>query len=175
MVSKDYIRVIVISIFIFIISVIWLLSGLFHNPKKDLAKNIENCNALVKYGKTTMALYDSTYTKFGNRDGILIGYKYVVNNVIYKFNISMDGAPKEDTFELTYLPSNPNIHSTDPKGELKNYKNQLDDDSLIYIPWVLFAFSLSAGYLSFRKLRNMIAQEKEIAGLARLNPSKIKV
>jgi len=152
------IKILSLSVAVFLLSLFLLFRFYTNAQEKSYNEKISNVESLIKSGKEVTAIYDSVYTKY--RDFKTIKYSFRINGKEFQDDkIITNAIIKEPTFLLIYLPSNPEIHSEDPKGDLENYKKLNSDKDDGVLAWSLFIGSILIFYLTRRSYLSEKKQE----------------
>jgi hypothetical protein len=156
------IKILSLSVAVFLFS-LFLLFRFYTNAREDdYNEKISIAQSLIKSGKENMAVYDSLYSELkrrGNQSYKRINYSFDVNGETFTDDKQIVEVPKESVFKIIYLPSNPEIHSEDPKGDLEYYKKLNSDKDSGVLAWSLFIGSVLVFYLTRRSYLNELRQE----------------
>ncbi len=163
-------KILILSVFVMLLSCYSLVKHYGKFEEKSYDEKISNFDALLKQGIATTAYYDSFYTEFKRRGSVkskYIKYRFKANGDLINDEKQISTIPTTDTFLVTYLPSNPKIHSEDPLKEKSYFQKLKEKKSSSFLPW-LFLF-LSIGVVFFiRKLKlKELAHRNEIEELSK--------
>lgn len=120
-------KVLIISVFVLFMSVYSLIRHYGNFDEKSYTEKINNAELLIKEGQPVTAFYDSVYSEYkrrGNTANKSIKYFYKVNGKVYEDQIQIVEIPDSASFQLIYLPNDPDVHSTDPLKDKLYLKNK---------------------------------------------------
>jgi len=156
------VKILSLSVAVFLLSLFLLFRFYTNAQEKSYNEKISNAKSLIDSGKEATAIYDSLVTEFkrrGNESHLSIKYSFDANGKTFTDDKQIIEAPKVSAFTIIYLPSNPEIHSEDPKGDLEYYKKLNSDKDSGVLAWSLFVGSILVFYLSRRSYLNEQRQE----------------
>jgi hypothetical protein len=163
------IKFILISAIVLIISSAFLVGHYLNLPQNKYKAQINQLENLIKNGISTQAIYDSTYEELkrkGHTEAIFINFSYFVDNKQYRQKANLTSAPKSLTFEIFYLPENPNIYSRNPQEDYNNAKESLKNEiETPTINWIVFLSSICVLVYMIISLRNEIKLDREFKSI----------
>jgi hypothetical protein len=159
------IKVLILSVAVFIVSIILLFNHYSNAHEKDMQAKIQSTEQLLQSGVITVAVYDSVYSEFKRRGQTLsksIKYRYTVDNKSFEDEKTIKDLPEEASFEITYLPSDPKIHSANPADDLVYYRKKLAEKSSSSLGWCLFITSVLVFVLVRRSYKKELEEQQEM-------------
>ncbi len=163
-------KVLIISVFVLFMSVYFLIRHYGDFDEKSYTEKIMKANLLIKEGQHVTAFYDSVYSEYkrrGNTAQKSIKYFYKVNGKVYEDQTQIVEIPDSASFQLIYLPANPEMHSTDPLKDKLYFEKQKDKKSTATLPWFFLVASLVIIIYTIKNLLKENAQQKEMEALSR--------
>lgn len=119
------------------------------------AQKVKAMEQLVKEGQQAMAIVDSSYTektirrKRSSYKVYEFGYTFDVDGKSYRGTKTQDTPPDAPIIKVTYLPSDPNVNSTDAEGDLKSAK----DSFPMYAGIGALVVGLVLGFFRYRSFK----------------------
>ena len=156
------IKILSLSVAVFLLSLFLLFRFYTNARENEYDEKISTAQSLIKSGEKATAVYDSVYTEFkhrGDTKSIRIKYSFLVKGKVFNDEKSINEAPKEPTFSIVYLPSNPDIHAEDPQGDFEYYNKNIENKDSGVLAWSLFIGSILVFYCTRRSHLNEVRQE----------------
>lgn len=164
-------KLLILSVLAIIFSAIYLIRFYTNQSIKSVEKKISTANLLIKNGKQTGALYDSSYTVFKHKSNTRksIKYSYTVDGKRFDDEKQFSDLPGEAVFIVTYLPNDPAINSEDPKKDLFYFQKLLEKEkkeSPLFV-WVIIALATGCILLFIRNNKKEIENRKSYEQMAK--------
>jgi hypothetical protein len=164
-------KLLILSVLAIIFSAIYLIRFYTNQSIKSIEEKILTANLLIKNGKQTVALYDSSYTVFKHKSNTRksIKYSYIVDGKRFDDEKQFSDLPVDPAFVVTYLPNDPAINSEDPKKDLLYYQKMLEKDKKEspLFAWVIIALAIGCILLFIRKNKKEIENRKSYEEMAK--------
>lgn len=157
-------KILILSVVVFLLSIFLLVRFYTNFKENSINEKISNTRALIKTGKSTLATYDSTITVLKRRGNVVsksINYSYIVNGKTYSDSKNISEMPSEVRFPIIYLPSDPDIHSENPKKDLEYLEKELKDKDSESLPWILFIVSITVFFITRKFYLKDLREEYE--------------
>jgi hypothetical protein len=163
-------KILILSVFVMLLSCYSLVKHYGKFEEKSYDEKISNFDALLKQGLTTTAYYDSVYYEFKRRGqvkGKFIKYSFKANRELFNDEKQISIIPNTDRFSITYLPSDPSIHSEDPLKEKTYFQKLKEKKSSSLVPWLFLFLSIAVFYFIRKLTLKELAERKEIEELSK--------
>ncbi len=164
-------KLLILSLFTIILSSIYLIRFYTHQSIENFEAKISTARLLIKNGKQTIALYDSSYTVFKHKSNTMksIKYSYVVAGEKYDDKKQFSVLPEEKTFLISYLPDNPIVHSQNPQEDLLNFQKALEKDKneSPLFAWIIITIAMGFAFLLIRNKKKEAENAKYMQELSK--------
>jgi hypothetical protein len=157
-------KILILSVAVFLLSIFLLFRYYTNAEENSINERISKAESLIKSGKEIDAIYDSVYHEFKHRGEVkrkYIKYSFVINGKIFEGEKAIDDVPNESSFSLIFLPSDPNIHSENPKEDLEYLSKRKMEETSGFWPWTLFLGSILIFFITRKSYLNDITEAKE--------------
>ena len=164
-------KLLILSVLAIIFSGIYLVRFYTKKSIKNFEAKISTASLLIKNGRQTIALYDSSYTVFKHRSNTRksIKYSYTVDGKRFDDEIQFSDLPSETTFTVTYLPNDPAINSQNPKEDLlylqKSLKKEKNESPLF--AWVIIVLAIGCILLFIRNNKKEIENRRSFEEMSK--------
>jgi hypothetical protein len=147
----------------------WVLVRHYLNiPQGKQKTKLEQLDKLIKTGIITLAEYDTTYQelKMGDsRLSVVLNYTYYADKK-YTKEARLSDPPERLSFNVVYLPEDPNVCSKNPQEEYASAMRRLNEEMKPPIlSWVFFVSSLCFLIYLGLSLRNEIKFEQDVRNI----------
>ncbi len=164
-------KLLILSVLAIIFSGIYLIRFYTNQSIKKFEEKISTANLLIKTGKQTVALYDSSYTVFKHKSNTRksIKYSYTVDGKRFDDEKQFSDLPEEPIFVVTYLPNDPAINSQNPKEDLFYLQKSLEKEKheSPLFAWVIVALAIGCILLFIRNNKKEIEHRRSLKEMSK--------
>jgi len=164
-------KLLILSVLAIIFSGIYLIRFYTNQSIKYLEAKISTANLLIKNGRQTIALYDSSYTVFKHRSNTRksIKYSYTVDGKRFDDEKQFSDLPKDPIFVVTYLPNDPAVNSQNPKEDLSYLQKSLEKEKheSPLFAWVVITLAIGCILLFIRNNKKEIENRRSFEEMSK--------